>query len=167
MSDPDVTGSNLFVAANHAVVAKIDKNKNGEGSFLVQDGLGCVLFQVDINGNVKVNNSTVHGSDRNRKEQINTVSYDSILNAIIEMPIYEWQYKKEDRRHIGPMAQDFHKAFSLGDDDKSIAAIDADGVALAAVKAQQVMIEKQAEQLKIQSEQIALLIKEVRAIKSQ
>ena len=38
------------------------------------------------------------------------------------------------------MAQDFFKAFKLGDDDKSIAAIDSDGVALAAVKAQQDII---------------------------
>ena len=53
---------------------------------------------------------------------------------INNMPIYEWQYKGQDRRHIGPMAQDFHKAINLGDDDKTIAAIDADGVALAAIK---------------------------------
>ena len=32
------------------------------------------------------------------------------------------------------MAQDFHTAFGLGDSDKSIATIDADGVALAAIQ---------------------------------
>ena len=63
------------------------------------------------------------------------------------MPIYEWQYRGEARRHIGPMAQDFHKAFNLGDDDKTIATIDADGVALAAIKAQQEIIEKQQTQI--------------------
>ncbi len=56
------------------------------------------------------------------------------------MPIYEWQHKEQDRRHIGPMAQDFHRAFRLGADDKTIASIDADGVALAAIKAQQEII---------------------------
>jgi transposase len=32
------------------------------------------------------------------------------------------------------MAQDFHAAFNLGDDDKYIATVDADGVALAAIQ---------------------------------
>ena len=40
-----------------------------------------------------------------------------------------------DIRHIGPVAQDFHAAFGVGADDKHIAAIDRDGVALAAIQA--------------------------------
>jgi hypothetical protein len=32
------------------------------------------------------------------------------------------------------MAQDFHAAFQVGDDDKHIATVDADGVALAAIQ---------------------------------
>jgi Skp family chaperone for outer membrane proteins len=35
---------------------------------------------------------------------------------------------------MGPMAQDFHAAFGLGSDDKHIATVDADGVALAAIQ---------------------------------
>jgi trimeric autotransporter adhesin len=33
------------------------------------------------------------------------------------------------------MAQDFHAAFGLGDDDKLISTVDADGVALAGIQA--------------------------------
>ncbi|HUU95494.1 MAG TPA: peptidase S74, partial [Phycisphaerae bacterium] len=46
-------------------------------------------------------------------------------------------YKAQDAsiRHMGPMAQDFHAAFGLGEDPLRISTIDADGVALAAVKA--------------------------------
>jgi hypothetical protein len=36
--------------------------------------------------------------------------------------------------HNGPMAQDFHAAFGLGDSDKAIGMQDADGVALAAIQ---------------------------------
>jgi hypothetical protein len=52
------------------------------------------------------------------------------------MPINTWNYKSEDPsiRHMGPMAQDLHAAFGLGDSDKAITTIDADGVALAAIK---------------------------------
>ncbi len=53
------------------------------------------------------------------------------------------------------MAQDFFKAFKLGDDDKSIAAIDSDGVALAAVKAQQDIIEQQRAELDKQIHRIS------------
>jgi len=52
------------------------------------------------------------------------------------MPICSWNYEADDssRHLIGPTAQDFYAAFSLGDSDKAIASIDADGVALAAIQ---------------------------------
>jgi len=37
-------------------------------------------------------------------------------------------------RHIGPMAQDFFTAFGVGEDQRHITGVDADGVALAAVQ---------------------------------
>lgn len=36
--------------------------------------------------------------------------------------------------HVGSMAQDFYAAFKLGNDEKGISTIDADGIVLAAVK---------------------------------
>ncbi len=36
--------------------------------------------------------------------------------------------------HLGPMAQDFYDSFGLGSDNKGIATVDADGVALAAFR---------------------------------
>jgi hypothetical protein len=40
------------------------------------------------------------------------------------------------------MAQDFHAAFGLGTDDKHIATVDADGVALAAIQGLNEMLEE-------------------------
>jgi len=56
---------------------------------------------------------------------------------VAEVAILTWNYKTQDDsiRHIGPMAQDFRAAFGLGEDDKRITTIDADGVALAAIQA--------------------------------
>jgi len=53
------------------------------------------------------------------------------------MPVREWSYKTQDAaiRHVGPTAQDFHAAFGLGEDERRINSIDADGIALAAVRA--------------------------------
>lgn len=53
------------------------------------------------------------------------------------MPIHTWRYSTQAQniRHMGPTAQDFHSAFGLnGDDNKSIATVDPDGVALAAIQ---------------------------------
>jgi hypothetical protein len=38
-------------------------------------------------------------------------------------------------RHLGPMAQDFHAAFGLGDSDRTINMVDANGVLIVAVQA--------------------------------
>ena len=75
------------------------------------------------------------GSDRAVKTAIQSINPRSVLNKVLAMPITSWAYKTDgNTRHIGPMAQDFHKAFGLGGSDKSIATVDADGVALAAIQ---------------------------------
>jgi hypothetical protein len=51
------------------------------------------------------------------------------------LPVRSWHYKAEPSvRHIGPVAQDFYRAFRIGPDNKHISSVDADGVALAAIK---------------------------------
>ena len=75
-------------------------------------------------------------SDRNLKRDFAPVDGEQILNSLAELPITSWRYKTEsgDARHIGPMAQDFMARFGVGTDDKYILQVDADGVALAAIK---------------------------------
>ena len=62
---------------------------------------------------------------------------------------------------MGPTAQDFRAAFGLGEDDKHISTVDADGVALAAIQAiYRLSLEKDAQLRKQQAqiqEQQALL----------
>ncbi len=74
-------------------------------------------------------------SDRNAKQDFRSVETLAILRKVIDMPISEWAYKGDAAtRHLGPVAQDFQEAFGLGGSDKSIATVDADGVALAAIQ---------------------------------
>ena len=54
----------------------------------------------------------------------------------------KWNYKGSDETHIGPIAEDFYRIFGVGVDEKSISTIDPSGVALAAIQAQQNIIEK-------------------------
>jgi hypothetical protein len=74
-------------------------------------------------------------SDRNAKQNFKSIDTREVLNKVASLPITEWQYKgQSDARHIGPMAQDFREAFTLGHDEKHISVIDEGGVALAAIQ---------------------------------
>jgi hypothetical protein len=77
----------------------------------------------------------VNVSDRRAKTAFAPIDTLAVLARVLELPLSEWSYKTDTAvRHIGPTAQDFHAAFGLGSDDTTIATIDADGVALAAIQ---------------------------------
>ncbi|HZG42672.1 MAG TPA: tail fiber domain-containing protein [Longimicrobium sp.] len=77
-------------------------------------------------------------SDRSRKEHFLGIDPDDILARIRLLPVSTWRYiDEEDRaiRHIGPMAQDWHRAFRLSGDSTTINMSDFDGVNLAGIQA--------------------------------
>jgi hypothetical protein len=107
-------------------------------------------------------------SDRNAKENLTQVDSRDVLERVSRMPISIWNYKSQDAaiRHIGPMAQDFATAFQVGENDRRISTVDADGVALAAIqglneKLQEAVKSKDAEiqELKQRLEKLEELIK--------
>jgi hypothetical protein len=75
-------------------------------------------------------------SDRNLKENFESVDALELLERLSQVPIERWNAKGTDPdiRHMGPMAQDFYAAFGLGEDDRHISALDVGGVALAAIQ---------------------------------
>jgi hypothetical protein len=74
-------------------------------------------------------------SDRNLKENFEPVNAREVLEKVAALPISRWNFKGDaDTEHVGPMAQDFHAAFGVGTDERHIATVDADGVALAAIQ---------------------------------
>ncbi|MEC4894345.1 MAG: tail fiber domain-containing protein [Oscillatoria sp. PMC 1051.18] len=75
-------------------------------------------------------------SDREIKENFANVDNQEILEKVASLPITTWNYTDEGSkvRHLGPMAQDFAATFSLGDSETQISAVDANGVALAAIQ---------------------------------
>ena len=70
------------------------------------------------------------------KTAIEPVSGRSVLRELAAVPISTWSYRSQDDsiRHIGPMAQDFYRAFGVGESRRRISSVDADGVALAAIQ---------------------------------
>ena len=86
-----------------------------------------------------------NSSDRNVKSDFASVDYLEILQKVAGLPISEWRYNAEPgQRHVGPMAQDFYAAFRLGADDKHIATIDGQGIALAAIQGLNAKLESDA-----------------------
>lgn len=60
-----------------------------------------------------------------------------VLEQVADLPISTWRYRWEPPqvRHLGPMAQDWAAAFGLGENDTTIAVVDANGVALVSIQA--------------------------------
>ncbi|HEX2081597.1 MAG TPA: tail fiber domain-containing protein, partial [Longimicrobium sp.] len=86
-------------------------------------------------------------SDVNRKESFLSVDGEDILARIRNLPVSTWRYiDEEDRtvRHIGPMAQDWQRAFGFSADETTINMSDFDGVNLAAIQA----LERRTEELR-------------------
>jgi hypothetical protein len=83
-------------------------------------------------------------SDRSAKRDLERVEGSDVLERLVAMPVYRWRYIEERSAaaHMGPVAQDFRAAFGLGDDEKTIATVDADGVALAAIQGLNAKLER-------------------------
>jgi uncharacterized coiled-coil protein SlyX len=74
-------------------------------------------------------------STRNAKTDIDPVDAEAVLAGVESLPVSTWRFDHgDDGRHMGPMAGEFYDAFGLGDDEETIATVDADGVALAAIQ---------------------------------
>jgi hypothetical protein len=106
--------------------------------FFVARAPGGVRFFTSNDNNVELppgGTSWAVMSDRNTKTDITPLDHKQILSKLAELPVTGWSYTSApSERHFGPMAQDFHASFQLGNDDLRISTIDADGVALAALK---------------------------------
>ena len=98
-------------------------------------------------------------SDRNSKTSFEQVDGREVVARLAEIPILTWQYlsQPDDIRHMGPMAQDFYNAFGLGEDEKYIGTLDADGVSLAAIQGLYTLSQERSNQIQdLQRENEAL-----------
>lgn len=110
-------------------------------------GGGTVLMTLDQRG-LTVNGTFVSSSDAAAKQDVSPVDVQEVLESVSRLPISEWSYREDpDTRHVGPMAQAFRSAFGLGADERHIAMVDADGVALASIQALRQLVAAQQAQI--------------------
>jgi hypothetical protein len=101
-------------------------------------------------------------SDRNAKEHFQAIDGAELLGKLSKLDISTWNYKSQDEsiRHAGPIAQEFYAAFGVGEDDKHISTVDADGIALAAIQAlylKSIQLEQKSDRIEELETQIAEL----------
>jgi hypothetical protein len=106
-------------------------------------------------------------SDRNLKQGLKKLDGKKVLAKLAAMPVYQWQPKGQNAhvKHVGPMAQDFMKAFGVGDDDKMIGMQDADGVALAAIQGLNQIVQAKDAKIAALERANAVMQREMAAIK--
>ncbi len=113
------------VSGNTGVTLPNDFGNRVMSAFSQGMNFNCSIFCTSLNPS----------SDRNLKEQFQPVNPTDVLDRVVNLPITSWNFKQDAAtRHIGPMAQDFYAAFNVGTDDRHIATVDEDGVALAAIQ---------------------------------
>ncbi len=140
-----------------------DINSTTANQFIVRAS-GGYIFYTDAGlttGVTLANGAGAWGtvSDRNVKDNFVTVDPRIVLEDVLSMPITSWNYiaQGDSIRHIGPMAQDFYAAFGVGEDEKHISTVDADGVALAAIQGlYQVVQDKDIQIASLQAENATL-----------
>lgn len=149
-------GDNNTASGTVTLAAGRSAHATNDGSFVWSDGTrdgysahpndfnitstGGVEFYYSANGalhcDLKPNSSNWNcTSNRNAKENFAPVDRQDALRRVAAMPVTWWNLKGTDpaHKHIGPVAQDFHAAFGLGE-ETTINTSDAQGVALAAIQ---------------------------------
>jgi hypothetical protein len=145
----------LRVVSNYAPWAALSVSVNNlSNNIAVFGNLGSYTCTIANNGTITAN-GVVLTSDRNAKENFQSVDPQSVLAKVTTLPVTKWDYKSEGKgvQHIGPVAQDFYSAFGLdGKDDKHISVVDEGGVALAAIQGLNQKLEATSREMEVRNQ---------------
>lgn len=111
-------------------------NAHGNSLFTFESGgtgTGCRI----VLGNLNCTGSINPSSDASLKTGFERVDADQVLTKLAAIPVQKWSYRADgaDVRHVGPTAQDFRAAFGLGEGERTISTVDADGINMLAIQA--------------------------------
>jgi hypothetical protein len=158
-----------FIWADGSGQAAADTFRNTANNEFAARATGGFRFRTNLGGTTGCNLPAGSGvfnctSSRATKMNFASVSGTDVLAKVRALPITTWNYISEgdDVRHLGPMAEDFYKAFGLGVGDKSIGVQDLASVGLAGVKA----LEARTAELQDKAEEVERLRGEVAALRS-
>jgi len=156
----------LVVDGGNAPDGVLNVSDNGTGPIAeFGNGIGFVA-SIENDGTIK-SKGVVLTSDRDAKEHFEPLDAKAVLAKVIALPVTEWNYRDDaaDKKHIGPVAQDFHAAFGLdGTDDKHISVVDEGGVALAAIQGLNQKLEAEAKAKDAEIQQLKQSVAELKEL---
>jgi trimeric autotransporter adhesin len=131
-----------FIWSDGAAQASADTFRNTANNEFAARATGGFRFRTNLGGTTGCNLPAGSGvfnctSSRSTKENFLMVDGEDVLSRLRVIPVSTWNYITEGKgvRHMGPMAEDFYKGFSLGTNNTSIGVQDLAGVSLAGIKA--------------------------------
>jgi hypothetical protein len=161
--------SGTFVWSDGSATASADTFRNTANNEFAARATGGFRFRTNLTGTTGCNLPAGSGvfnctSSRYTKENFMMVSGEDVLSRLRKIQVSTWNYIDEGGkvRHMGPMAEDFYQAFTLGTGNTSIGVQDLAGVSLAAVKA----LDLRTAQLQQKSAEVDKLRVEVDALRS-
>jgi trimeric autotransporter adhesin len=134
--------SGTFIWSDGAAQASADTFRNTANNEFAARATGGFRFRTNLGGTTGCNLPAGSGvfnctSSKLTKENFVPVDGEDVLAKLRGLQVSTWNYITEGPqvRHIGPMAEDFHRAFALGTDNKSIGVQDLASVSIAAIQA--------------------------------
>ncbi|MBO9594746.1 MAG: tail fiber domain-containing protein [Niabella sp.] len=162
----------IYTTGNTAENQMVMRFGGGYRFYTGTTGLGSTIgVSLAPNGN-----SWSSISDSTKKENYSTANGAAFLSKIKSMKLGSWNYKGQDKqqyRHYGPMAQEFHSLFghdgvgTIGN-DTTIAGADIDGVMMIALQAlvkQTDALQNQVKQLTAANKNLQQQVAQLAAIK--
>ena len=133
--------SGAFVWGDGSATSSVNTFKAVANNEFAARASGGFRFRTNLAGTTGCNLPAGSGvfnctSSRTTKENFLVVDGADVLSRLKGIDVSTWNYTTEGRqvRHMGPMAEDFFKAFQLGTGNTSIGVQDLTGVSLAAIK---------------------------------
>jgi len=154
-SDPNYSSSDIFLRSYDAVVIQLDYDNNEIGQFEIKNGAGTEVFEVTEAGNVSVNGTIVHASDRRLKKDIEDLQYGLTEILQLQPKAYNWKNRDQNYKSLGLIAQEVQpiiKEIVSEKDNKEktlgISYVELIPILINAIKEQQEIIDNQDSEIK-------------------
>lgn len=160
-------GGTAIIVDDTNVAQRWALSTNGSTFILDEQANAGVEYTFGNTGNLTIAGTLTQGSSRDLKSDFASLDPKEVLARVSTLPVSLWSYKTQNGiRHVGPMAEDFHQTFGLGEDDKHIAPGDQAGVALLAVQGLNQVLQSKAEEISTLQRENADLTKRIEALEA-
>ena len=160
-------GGSVFILEDTSVPQRWAVGTSGANLVLDEQAHSGVEYSFTNTGNLTIAGTLTQGSSRDLKTGFTALDPREVLAKVSNLPVSLWSYKSETAvRHAGPMAEDFHQAFGLGEDDKHIAPGDQAGVALLAVQGLNQVVQDNGQEIATLRRENAGLAKRIEALEA-